>query len=331
MNYIEARRILQLSETDDFPQIKKKYRLLMGRYHPDVLGEASSEHMRRAQEINEAYQFLKNNQRNGRNTDIYGKKNCTPKWKGKLNESAFCERNIYAYYSMDVEVEGLYYKMTRGKYLWDPDEEELHLFISSIHHATKELLERIEEKYPEVWTEKIQIKEQKFKIQADLFYSIIQQFVHPIETLRKLAEPEKEDGAGRKIYCFQAHIGTKGYDKVYKSLERLQKGDAVYPVNFENNKIVVTDKEGNRLGHLSFEDDSLYFCVIPLLKRKAAQVKLIVERVQTNKKHRPYSIKVQLRFYLRVEKGAGENWSHGSEQNLRIAELLNRYESVMRG
>lgn len=342
MNESQARRILHLAGTDDFIQIKKKYRLLMGRYHPDVLGEASSEYIHRAQEINEAYQFLKNRYRSsvrgrypeddesGANKNSWRSGPYTPKWIGELNDSAFCERNIYSYYSMDVETDGLYYKITRGKYMWDPEEEELHLFISSIHHATKELLEKIEEKYPNVWCEEHRIKEQKFKIQTELFYSLIQQFVHPVETIAKLADPAKEDDEERPIYRLQAHIGTKGYDKVYKNMAKLQKGTAILPVAFEHNKIVVADREKNRLGHLSFEEDSLYFCVIPLLKKKLAQVKLIVDQVQENKKHRPYSVKVTVRVFLRLEKDAQEYRIQGGEQNLKIAELLNRYEDILK-
>lgn len=342
MNESQARRILHLVGSDDFIQIKKKYRLLMGRYHPDVLGEASFEYIHRAQEINEAYQFLKNRYRSGvqgryqetgadgSNKGFWRSGSYTPKCTGELNDSAFCERNIYSYYSMDVETDGLYYKITRGKYMWDPEEEELHLFISSIHHATKDLLEKIEEKYPNVWCEELRIKEQKFKIQAELFYCLIKQFVHPVETLAKLADPAKEDEEGRLIYRLQAHIGTKGYDKVYKNMAKLQKGTAILPVALKNNKIVVADREKNRLGHLSFEEDSLYFCVIPLLKKKLAQVKLIVNEVQENKKHRPYSVKVTVRVFLRLEKDAQEYQMQGGEQNLKIVGLLNRYEEILR-
>lgn len=306
--------------------------MLMGRYHPDVLGEASSKHTQRAQEMNEAYQFLKNACRNTakRSGQRGSWGTYTPKWTGEVHEEAFCERDIYSYYSMDVETDGLYYKIARGKYMWDPDEEEFHLFISSIHHVTKELLERIEEKYPEVWCEELGIKEQKFKIQAEVFYCLIQQFVHPVETLAKLADPLKEDNEGRQIYCFQAQVGMKGYNKVYKNIEKLQKGDIILPLTFEHHRIVAADRENNRLGYLSFEEDSLYFCVIPLLKKKLAQARLVVNQVQVNKKHRPYSVNAELRFYLRLEKGAMKYQLRGSEQNLKILELLNRYEAALR-
>ncbi|MFQ8980408.1 MAG: hypothetical protein ACLR6I_07550 [Waltera sp.] len=49
-----------------------------------------------------------------------------------------------------MEVEGpadkLYYRVARGRYLWDPATEDFTLFVTSLHHVTKELLEQTEEK-----------------------------------------------------------------------------------------------------------------------------------------------------------------------------------------
>ena len=77
------------------------------------------------------------------------------------NPSAFCERNIYLYYSMETEeTKGLYY--------------------------------------------------------------LAQQFIHPVKVLRKIEVPVKKDKNTREIYLLPAFLGRKGYDPVFKALEKLK-------------------------------------------------------------------------------------------------------------
>ncbi len=64
MKLQQAVWILNLSEKDDFDTAKKKYRKLMGTFHPDAVDrdqpeEIRQEYVRRSQEINEAYQVLR--------------------------------------------------------------------------------------------------------------------------------------------------------------------------------------------------------------------------------------------------------------------------------
>ena len=62
MNLQQARRTLGITPEDDKAAIKKKYRHLMGQFHPDAqVGENALDSIRRAQEINEAYDFLRKN------------------------------------------------------------------------------------------------------------------------------------------------------------------------------------------------------------------------------------------------------------------------------
>jgi len=62
--------ILGLSEQASFEEVKKRYRELVKKYHPDILmGRGESEEMiekstRKLQEINEAYETIKNNTNN---------------------------------------------------------------------------------------------------------------------------------------------------------------------------------------------------------------------------------------------------------------------------
>ncbi len=320
MNLEQARRILNISEEDDTATIKRKYRRLMGSYHPDAIGSDRPEHIRRAQEINAGYSFLRKN-----GGFFFGKKK-KKAWRGTVNERAFSDRNIYLYYSMDVSERQPYYKAARGKYMWDPDEEDFELFLSSIHHVSKELLEKTEERIFSQWSENECLEEQRFTFQARLFFLLAMQYIDPVKTLRKIAEPEQVDRQGREIYRFRAFLSAKEYDRVARVMVQLKDGDAIYPKAFHDSKIAVMDQYERPLGYLSLEDDQLYFCVIPLLKKRLAQVRMGVKAVEV--KRNTQTVKVDVDFCFRLKEEAEQY--KDCDWNLQIAELLNRYERVLK-
>lgn len=317
MDIDQAREILDVSEEDDASAVKKKYHQLMGRHHPDAVGSDSPEYISRAQKINEAYHLLRKE-----NFGAGKRSSRRIKWTADVNEKAFCERNIYLYYSME-NAQGLYYKAARGKYMWDPKEEDFSLFLVSIRCASAELLERAEESSAVLRPEE-EIKELRFKAQVMLLYSLAQQFIHPVKVLRKIEGPGEADEEGRAIYVFQAFLGKKGYDRNFKILEQLQKEEPIIPGSFQDNKILVLNSKEQMLGHLSFTEDYLHFLVVPLLKSKLAQVKIIVREAEVRKKLHPYRIKVTLDFYFRLEKEA-EQYKCGVS-NQHITELLEKYK-----
>lgn len=320
MDSKEARRILNVSEYDDINEIKRKYRRLMGRFHPDVLGSEKPEYIRKAQEINEAYRTLKKS-----GDKLFGAayKSREPEWKAELNEKAFCARNIYLYYSMETETDKLFYRTARGKYMWNPDEEDFRLFITSLYHASKELLEKTEENnYQRGREEKLTGKTEKFEFQARLVHCLVQQFTDPVKILRKISNPERTDSQGRAVYHFTAMLKIEkpfigGMEK-----RRLKAGSALYPKGFRENRIAVCDQNGEPLGYLSFSEDELYLCVIPLLKSKKAQLKMSVGK--ENNAQKPDNTRVKVDFYLRLEDTV-EGYQN-PDQNLRIAEILREYE-----
>lgn len=78
-----------------------------------------------------------------------------------------------------------------------------------------------------------------------------------------------------------------------------------------------------------FEDDRLYFCVIPLLQEKLAQVQMKVRKVQVLRKNHPYKVKVDIDLYFRAEK---EIMTYkGRDRNFEIAKILNDYEADLTG
>lgn len=285
MNITQARRLLSITEEDDLQSLKKKYHRLMSACHPDALGSEQPEHIRRAQEINEAYGLLKTSPRAF--TPLVKKaKREEPAWSGAVNEHAFRERNIYLYYSMEIEQGHPYYRAARGRYLWEPVEEEFSLFLVSIHELVKELLPEAED----------------VLLRSRLFQYLAEQFIDPVKALRTIAKPERLDKEGREIYRFPARLKMGGK-------KPLPDGTLLYPKGFQESRILVRDRAGMEYGHLSFEDDRLYFCLIPLLKKKLASVRMEIRNG-----------KVQ--FDFRLEKNAEEY--RIPDRNLQIAELLRR-------
>ncbi len=332
----QAKRILNISEDDDKAEIRKKYHRLMSAHHPDAAGSDAPEHVRRAQEINAAYSVLKKEVRTG-------PKKKKEVWQGEVNAKAFCDRNIYLYYSMDIAEERLYYQETRGKYMWNPGEEEFELFLASIRHASGELLEQTEESiFREMisrhgvsgqkcflsWKEEPSFEREKFQFQARLFWNLSMQFIRPAAALQKLAEPVSRDGQGRAVYRFRGFLGAEGRSRRFQAVAELEEGEVIYPEAFEGNKIRVRNGGRNSLGYLSLEEDALYFCVIPLLKRRLAQVKMTVKEVKVNRKTRPFKAKAQVDFYFRVEKEADIDTDNGSI--LETADILREYEAFLK-
>lgn len=322
MDLEQAKRILNISAGDDATAIKRKYRRLIGMHHPDAIGSDRPEHRRRAQDINAAYNLLK------KNGGLYVPARRTQEWRGTINEKAFSDRNIYLYYTLEVSEKKPYYRTARGRYMWDPDEEDFELFLASIHHAVKELLEKTEEKVLPLRDGDGLPEAEKFEFQVQLFTCLAMQYVDPVATLHKIAEAERLDSKGREIYRFRAYLGAKGQSRVWKAMASLQKGDVIYPESFRGNKIAVMDGNRQSLGHLSLEDDQLYFCIIPLLKKHLARIKMTVKETEARKNVRPYRVKVELDFLFRLEEGA-ERYTD-SKANLRIADILNRYEEILR-
>ena len=72
MNLQQARRTLGITPEDDKAAIKKKYRRLMGQFHPDAqVGENALDSIRRAQEINEAYETIQSQRKAARSGGGY--------------------------------------------------------------------------------------------------------------------------------------------------------------------------------------------------------------------------------------------------------------------
>lgn len=321
MNLEQAKRILDIAQTDDKDDIKRKYRKMMGFFHPDALGSDHPKHVRRAQEINEAYELLKN-------YDALPSQKEADSWDSPRNEAAFCPRNIYLYYAMEGAKDRSYYRVAQGKYMWDPGEEEFDLFLTSIHHVTEELLEQCEKNASfGSWEENASVSEKRFQCQALLFQYLAMQYMNPAKTLKELAGPGRRDKQGREIYHFRAFLECMEHHPFFQRLSGLKAKEILYPQALLGSKIAVKDHMGRPLGHLSLKEDWAYFCMIPLLKERLAQIKMAVREVRISGGMRPYHVTVKVDLWIRLETGAWGYEACGINQ--RIQELLEEYEKAL--
>ena len=152
-----AYKILGITSGTALTDIKKKYRQLMHRVHPDTEAFSTRAYDFTAQEINEAYDFLRKNMpeeslgKADKNTtssrkqhgktayrQSYWDENATTgstakqmKWDAPLNENAYTARTVYHYAEdADGEIIGSFPAAT-GKYLWIL-EEDFPLFLKNM-------------------------------------------------------------------------------------------------------------------------------------------------------------------------------------------------------
>ena len=372
MNLQQASELLGINQDDDEREIKRKYHKMISLFHPDSVdvNEQDGEYIRRAQEINEAYRILSQNGKAQRTKGAAAahnprkqrqpnqeaqnpntrSQNAQNQWSTDVNEGAFTARNIYMHYSMDLSqeekaasAEKLFYQAARGKYMWDPEEEDFSLFLTSIRHASADVLEQIENTASVDLTAIPDLKEYRFRTQAKLFEYLSMQYVNPVKVLDSLVKPESTDGKGQRIYHFKAFLTAPPQTAESTRIAQLQPGEYLYPRAFHGNQIQLMNKDRQVLGYLHMEDDRLYFCIIPLLKRHAAQVKLLVKSDgkeeqgmhqskytgSTRRSGRSYTgsrtAETDIDFYFRLE----DESYNSTDLNLKIAELLSEYEKYL--
>ena len=328
-----AYKILGLTPGTDFTEIKKKYRQLMHRVHPDTEAFSTRTYDFTAQEINEAYDFLRKNiaddrfekynkntgtdkKRHGKTTyhQSYREGNATTakqmKWNAPLNKNAYTTRTVYHYAEdADGEIIGSFPAAT-GKYLWIL-EEDFPLFLKSMFECSKRLLDEIDRK---VQRENTPVTQLKF--QAELSYLLAGQFIDATATLRQLLTPEVLPDAD--IYAIASMLEISADAPV------LRAGMTLYPSGIKNHRLHLTTKSGKNAGYVSFRDDRLYYIIIPLFEQKRAQVKIEISATQDHRNHRAAGKYKNLDFLIKIpHNNAG---TFPKNINLQIEGLLKEYE-----
>lgn len=327
MTEAQAYKILGIDKNADKTEIKKKYRSLIHKIHPDASTfhadggrtvyrtdgtgvDSTQTYAYTVQELNEAYAFLcKNNSNSAYHKQVnYSRRNHTSAWKMKwnapVNSKAYVQRNIYHYVeNSDGSVLGDFIIDT-GKYFWTP-EEEFPLFMKSIIECSRQILGQ--EKSGEVPYR----SEQQVQIQAELIYLLAQQFLQGVESLKKLTVPEQQD-----IYYIPAMVELS--DKA----PYLRAGMLLYPAQISRHRLYLKTKNGEMAGYLSFKDDRMYYIIIPLLENKKAQVKIKLSENQ----RRAYTQSgyKNLDFWVKILQKSTED--REEERNRKILELIQIYE-----
>lgn len=325
----EACRILGLPRDAELNEIKKRYRQLITRVHPDSPGLPQDSYTYSAQEINIAYSVLKRKGESGKANTSQSRDSRRadtgrhPGWDAPVNESAYMEREILHYAEdYDGTVLGSF-SIARGKYLWTT-EEDFPLFLLSIYNCGKLLLDRAETdssiKKPNGGRQ---------SVQAELTYLLAQQFIDATALLAKLAKEEAAASDGSRTFYIPAML--EPLETVLLSPALLPAaGEPLLPSGIRQHRLYLKNQSGKELGYLSFLDDRLYYVVVPLLEQKRVRIKIRAAENQ-GKKGRKTTVRYQnnyqnLHLWLRLPDKAQS--AMPENLSLQIDRLLNRYKGL---
>lgn len=313
----ESCRILGVSPGAAPDQIKRKYRQLMHRLHPDV--GPSEEDLHLAWQVNAAYALLKRTWPAGdasqAGPDAASGISRHSAWDAPVNSHAYRERDILCYAEdSEGEVIGTF-TAARGRYFWTT-EEDFPLFLRSIYLCGKELLDEVDASLGRASSSC------RSRFHADLTYLLAQQYIDASSLLKELAARTTSDREGQEIYYFPAMLETKG--KGLPGLPGSLPADApLFPSGVRDRRLYLKDISGQEAGYLSFSDDRLYYVLVPLFEQRQVLVRLRAagENASHNKRNAGYR---HLHLWLKFKKE--EDKSRLPESlNLQISQLLEHY------
>ena len=262
MTLKEAYKILGASKQDDDREIKAKYKKLLILYHPDSdpTRKRNPEDDEKIRQVIEAYKKIKESE----GEPYFDTYEFT--WDAFENKDAFSDRNIYVQFKMYDEELPLS-KMARGRFVWDPDMEEFRLFSKSVLEACKDIITD----YSAILTP------DKVK---DIFHLMMQEYVLPADAARKIGKKVREDG-DVEVFTFN------GFVKENPSDLKASAPTIGEPLNIflrEDRAVVEEIVTGKVLGTVSFDEDELYYVVLPLLEDPKVQAHASVTRVEKNRR-----------------------------------------------
>lgn len=321
MTIKEAYRILGLSPETGMQEIKKKYRELMMRVHPDVSHPpVSGKYAYTAQEINTAYSLLKETistdaeTGSGHNKDIRSKDKQTAAWNAPVNQNAYAEREILQHAE---DSEGIIlgnFCIAKGKYMWTTD-EDFSLFLLSLYQCSKRILDEADS-----LLHRYDAPTDRTRFQAELTYLLAQQFIAQTTLLQELAKEEKKDSEGNRIFYIPSMLEVTG-DAI-----PLKPGEMLYPSGVRHHRLYLKNHAGQKAGYLSFPDDRLYYVVVPLFEQKVVQIRIQTAEKQPTRKKKASKGYQNLHLWIKL---SGKACSQLPENlNLQIERLLEQYKSI---
>ncbi len=318
MDRRDALRILELFDEEEPELIRKKYRDLIRRYHPDMTDSADA-HLEKTQQLTQAYRFLK--------VEGYlSAANRRAQWGIKENKAAFITRPLF----MEEELSGremIVNTGISGRFYWDPEMEPFSLFLRSVNAVVQKILSRYTE---EDLTDDSQLSRMRVK----LLHLLIQQFVDPYETIKTATyvRQAREEEYHYRVICHVKKTGNLTKSEILKT-GNLSKGELLktgnltksnrpgteYPVRLRGNNLVADLAEGESV--ISFPENELYYIITPMILQGAARGVLRLEDDAARagrKNYRENYWKAELRLTVDAEKG----WDATEQINEEIRRML---------
>ena len=341
MYITQAYEILGITDKADANDIKRRYRELMHKVHPDAGAyyrdmhdneDAVKEFQYTAYEINEAYSVIcehlenisdknadrtfRHNEENysGSSQGSYGYEEREYGWDAPENDNAYCNRSIYHYVEdFDGRVVGSF-RVAHGRYIWTV-EEDFKLFLRSIFERSDKLLNDID-----MELDKSCDAGKKLAVQAELAYLIAQQFIATTDTLGKILTSLESDDA--EIYYVSSMLEVKADAPFIKA------GMTLYPSGIRRHRLYLMTKSGQEAGYVSFRDDRLYYILIPILEQKRALVKVEVSRKQDRLNMRQTNRYKNLDLWIKMQYNDGSKFPENI--NMQIENLLRQYSDMIK-
>ena len=252
MDRADALRMLGLFEDEEPEAIRKRYRNLIRRYHPDITG-CTDAYLEKTQQLTQAYRLLKSE---GYLTAAKSR----AEWGIKENKNAFTRRPLF----MEAELSGsemIVDTGISGKYYWDPEMESFSLFLRSVNAAVQRILmPYMEADLPD--------DSRLPGLRVKLLHLLIQQFVDPYEAIRVI-EYVRPAGESTYQYRVACHVKKSG-----SRTGREQQGTE-YPVRLRGSNLVAKLAEGESV--ISFVENALYYVITPMILQGAAKGVLRLE------------------------------------------------------
>ena len=343
----QAYEILGVADNADRNEIKRKYRELMHKVHPDACAHNADTHQGdihnsnsynySAYEINEAYsvicEYIDSSSKKTFNT---GYSFYDGHEYGDNTASNFQYSDRHAYSDEHEYSDWSAYSDER-EYGWDAPENDNAYCNRSIYHYVEDYDGRNIGSFKISHGRYIWTVEEDFKLfirsifecsekllgdierQAELAYLIAQQFIAATDTLGKILTSLESDDS--EIFYVASML------EVRQDAPFIKAGMTLYPSGIRRHRLYLMTKSGQEAGYVSFRDDRLYYILIPILEQKRALVKIEVSRKQDRLNTRQPNKYKNLDLWIKMK--YNDNNRFPENINMQIEELLKKYRSII--
>ena len=154
--------------------------------------------------------------------------------------------------------------------------------------------------------------------------------MRPLTCLKKMEEYAQQTDEETSFYL-EAEVLLQGAQQIRLAQNLLQQRQAgeedLLTFELQQNRMYLKTKDAAQLGSISFDNDCLYYIVLPLIARQTASLEIYPKRLAVRPHSRPQTgvLHVNLILTVRGEKDADRPGSSA----LMIAALLTQYEGAL--